>query len=136
MHKLRLIAGTDLPNVAREALSDGYDSRSLRILAVSDNDPDVDRLFDDALAEAGFAPLSPREAALAYARSICERILLGEIRPYDGAKAIWRVSLDVGGTLVPELDPFIYAASESEDRPEDCEFFDEEIKKQALQLVA
>jgi len=80
--------------------------------------------------------MSKRDAVLKYARWISARIVLGEMTPYDGAKAIWHASLDLEDDPVPELDPFIYAASESEDRPEDRTFFDEEIKKHALQLVA
>jgi hypothetical protein len=136
MLKLRLLSPDDLPAIAREALSDGYDSPSLRQLAASNHDPDRETLFAKAVGEVGLAAVSARDAALTYARWICERILLDEIKPYDGAKAIWHVTLDLGDTVLPELDPFIYAASESEDRPEDRNFFDEEIKKHALRLVA
>jgi hypothetical protein len=94
-------------------------------------------LFEAAMTELGCTPMSPREAALTYARWICERIVLDQLTPYEGAKAIWNASLQAADDEpFPELDPFIYAASEFEDRPEDRRFFDAAIRKHALHLIA
>ncbi|HEX6880737.1 MAG TPA: hypothetical protein VF135_10265 [Terriglobales bacterium] len=47
MYKLRLLSTTDLPQIAADALEEGYDSLSLRILAGNVDDCRNDKLFSD-----------------------------------------------------------------------------------------
>src|ERR1043166_2804472 len=136
MRTLGMLSSRDLPAIAITALTQGHDSPSLRRLAASDVSEDTRMLFEAAMTELGCTPMSAREAALTYARWICERIVLDQLTPYEGAKVIWNASLQAGDDPPPELDPFIYAASEFEDRPEDRVFFDAEIRKHAVGLIA
>ena len=76
----------------------------------------ADELFRIALHEIGLQEMQPLEAARFCALSMARRILTGEISPYAGAKAIWDVALALD-PRTHEFDPFIYAASEYEDRP-------------------
>ena len=134
MWALRLLDSRQLPSIARDLLSGGYDSLSLRKMALAEPGPIANELFGDALDELGAGAQAERQAAMTYARWICERMLLGDLGSYQGAKEIWRMSVALVEHLV-ELDPFIYAASEYEDRPNDFPFFDVEVRRLALDFL-
>ena len=53
----------------------------------------------------------------------------------DVAKAIWNIVRRVPEERLPELDTFVYGASEWEDRPEDHEVFATGIVAAAHDLV-
>ena len=82
---------------------------------------------DDSLA-------SRRAAILAAAREIATEIIAGSVLAYQGAKHIWHLTLS-SDEPISELDPFIYAASEWECRPEDRQFFEEMIVREADELL-
>jgi hypothetical protein len=128
----------DLPSIAVSALESGLDSPSLRVLAgltPLDLD-DAWTLFEGALSELQMPAMSQREAAELLAREAAKELLRGAISPYEGAKGIWRLSLLLSGEDLSTFDPFIYAASEWEDRPEDRSEFDKEIREAAKVLLA
>jgi hypothetical protein len=131
---LDLMPPENLPQVATELLTEGFDCEALRLLAglTSIEGADVSNLFEQAMRELGVPPLSKREAVIGYTRLISDEILQGKIAPYDGAKKIWNVSIKLD-TPLHEVDPFIYAASEFEDRPKDRDYFTSEIVKEARQ---
>jgi hypothetical protein len=62
-------------------------------------------------------------------------ILDGKLDPYIGARLLWKASVNNDIDHEHELDPFIYAASEYEDRPEDREGFKRAIIEEARDLV-
>jgi len=137
----RLVLEVDLaeglPNLASRALAEGLDSSGLRALAGAN---DVQRsellpMFYQVLGELGFEIPSLRTALVRLACELASDILRGAIPPYQGAKGIWNLTLRASGVCVRELDPFIYAASEWEDRPSDRLLFDREIVDQAQLLV-
>jgi len=135
---LGLLRSDELPGVAVQALEVGCNSPSLRILAglTADQCGDARRLFDRALSELNVALLSKRDAVKRLARGIAKKILLGTTGAYDGANQIWELTLCVPDEELPELDPFVYAASEWEDRPEDRRVFGEGIIAAARDLVS
>ena len=47
----------------------------------------------------------------------------------------WEAALKTSDAKFHDVDAFIYAASEYEDRPEDCEFFKRAIRKEARRWV-
>src|ERR1700691_1599850 len=123
----------ELPSIATAALVDGCDSRSLRILAGLEP-PEYDEaraLFDDVLAESSLPWPTGREAALCLARETAARILSGSIGPYEGALHIWDVSLCVSEEHLPQVDTFIYAASEWPDRPDAHDLFADGVRTAA-----
>src|SRR6266699_2922699 len=69
------------------------------------------------------------DALRRYAKQISTSILTTEVSPFDGAKLIWRATLKAGVQGFHELDGFIYAASEMEDRPKEKGFFEKAIKE-------
>ena len=79
--------------------------------------PQLHDLFEKGLHEVDRTRIGMAEAgriiARGYARQICDK----EITPIDGARAIWRVTLECR-ELDPELGIFGGRASEYEDLPE------------------
>ncbi len=53
------------------------------------------------------------------ARELAREVVDGTMAPDEGARRIWDLTLRVPGEDLPELDSFIYAASEWEERPGD-----------------
>ena len=92
-------------------------------------------LVDRALAEVGAPGRTQRAAVLRLAREVAKAISADAMRPYDGAKQIWELTLRVPAEHFPDLDPFVYAASEWEDRPEDRPLFDQGIRAAAAELA-
>jgi hypothetical protein len=123
--------------MAATALADGCDSPSLRVLAgLADADlEEVSSLFERALVELELPLPTAPEAAMGLARDIATKVLDGATTPYGGAKQIWELSLRIPDEHLPQLDTFIYAASEWEDRPEDRNIFAEGIVVAARELV-
>jgi hypothetical protein len=130
---LEFLATEQLPEVALKALEDGVDSPALRMLAglVKNEIAEGTKIFVKALKELGLPLLSRRDAACVYAIAVSKQILSGEISPQDGANKLWNVSIRVNDPSFHELDTFIYAASELQSRPEDQDFFNTEILKEA-----
>jgi len=135
--RVRYLAGdltTEQLLVEAARMISSVDSRALLELM---NDelvtPELIReLLRKAVVEAGISD-DLNVAIKTFVRDVAEGICHGEIKPYDGARVIWRAALLVPGSH--EYDPFIYAASEHEDRLEDRGFFDEAIVDEACRLL-
>ena len=122
----------DLPGIATDLLCQGIESRSLIELAgLSRNEGGAPVLFEQALDELGCGTMEPTEALGRYAKAVSTSILASEIPPLEGAKRIWRAKLYVGLHGWHDLDPFVYAASEADSRPEEREFFERAITEEA-----
>jgi len=130
---LGLIRSNDLPNIAADALSNGFESKSLvELAALSQTETDeAPKLFECAMNELGQEVMSKADALKIFARVTSASILASELTPLEGAKRIWRATVDAGVKGFHDLDPFIYAASEMEDRPEDRPFFERAILEEA-----
>jgi|SRR5579859_455723 len=126
-----------LASAATEALLDGIDSPSIRRLAgMKGADPtEAQAVFSAALGELQIQSPTAREAAMLVATDLALRITQGKILPYDGAKQIWRIHTGFSEEHLQELDPFVYAASEWEVRPDDRDYFAAAIVAAAGQLV-
>jgi len=96
---------------------------------------DAPELFAHALKDLGLPLLTRLAAARVYSIAISRQILKGEISPRDGANKIWDAVV-LAVTDSHDLDPFIYAASELESRPEDRDFFEAAILKEAALWAA
>src|SRR5438874_355978 len=85
-----------LPGIALEALEQGIENPSIIELASADNGagPDLHRLFEKVLSELGQSRLTKSEAGRFIAREYADAICKGTLSPVDGARAIWRVSLE------------------------------------------
>jgi hypothetical protein len=73
-----------------------------------------------------------RMQAIAQAREL----LAGRTAPIEAARGIWDLALMApDGEILPELHPFVYAASEWADRPEDHQNFEAGIVESARDLL-
>ncbi len=131
---LGLLSSDELPDLAAEALAQGFESKSLVELAgcLPDETDDIRRLFNRSLREiTGKRRMLKTDALRIYAKQISTAILTSEISPLDGARLVWRATLKAGVRGFHELDGFVYSASEMEDRPEDKRLFEKVIGEEA-----
>jgi len=105
----------ELPKVALEALDHGLESPSLIELASAESSvgPRLHRLFEKALVELGHSRLTKAEAGRIIAEEYADQICKAKISPVEGARAIWRVTLECGD-LTRELGIFGGRVSEYE----------------------
>lgn len=129
---LNILDEASLPALAARLVADGLESPALIELAgiPTGNESDIRRLFAGALVELGISIPDSHEALHGYAHDQSCSLLAGEISPYECAKAIWHACL-ASGVVCHDLDPFIYAASEFEDRSADRDFFSCAILEEA-----
>ncbi len=114
-----LITPEMMPQIACEALEQGFDGKILRRLAGL-NSParrDIEGLLPAAFAEMGLTCItSKQETGMFLAKHIAAQICSGKIDPYAGAKQIWRyISYAIDDSK--ELLIFVGLASEYEDHP-------------------
>jgi hypothetical protein len=69
------------------------------------------------------------------ATEVASRIVDRSTSAYDGAKEIWNIVRCLPLERLPELDTFVYGASEWDERPEDQENFAAGIVAAANDLV-
>ncbi|MGD9729511.1 MAG: hypothetical protein AB7R40_26295 [Nitrospiraceae bacterium] len=134
---LGLLEPVALVEFAVDALECGSDSPSLRILAglSCDNTSEIMAYFYRILSELGIALPEKYDAVMTLAQGIAKEILSGAIRPDDGAKRIWVLTLRCNNLQFPALDSFVYAASEWDERPEDRPVFEAGIIAAAEEVV-
>jgi hypothetical protein len=130
---LGLLVADDLPEIATMALQAGADNSWWRQLAGQSSPRMVDAsdLLQRALEDDGKPIPDKRSAALRYASCVSRSILARTITPYDGARAIGRAYTVVDEAPFHDLDTFVYAFSELEDRPADKQFFENAILEEA-----
>ena len=131
---LGLAGPEELADAGDAALEDGLDSPALIALTGADTG-EARALFEQALTELEVPKPSTREAILRLAHDAAAEIVGGTMAPYSGAKQIWDLTLRAPSVRIPELDPFIYAASEWEERPEDRVHFEQGIVSEARVLL-
>ncbi len=126
-----------MPSEAVQALLEGVDSPSIRKLAgmTSAESDEVRATFRAALHELDIEIPSPREAAILVATQVATQITQGAVTPYEGARQIWAIARRLPRDHVPELDTFVYGASEWEERPDDQKAFAAGIMAAAHDLL-
>lgn len=136
-HVLGLLNSDDLPAVAADLLASGHQSDAAVELAglVGPANADAWPLLDRLLAETGRPRMSKEEALRQYARDISLAIVNKEMAPIDGANYIWQALRKNYLPEFHEFDPFVYAASEVENRPGDRRFFEKAILEEAKRWV-
>lgn len=130
---LGLLDKNVLIGMASDAMNAGDDDEDIVQIAIC-ADSEIDemrRLFQQLLLKRGGGAMSKIDALKHYAKEISGSILRKTVSPVEGAKAIWRASLGAQIVDFHELDPFIYAASEIDDRPSENAFFVNAIVEEA-----
>jgi hypothetical protein len=133
---LGLSAPAELVNAAVRSLEEGHDSPSLRLLAglTPTETAKAEELFDGALAELSLLRPSKRDAVMSLALATADAVSSGAMTPSEGARRIWEFTLRVPKERFPELDTFVYAASEWDDQPEDQKLLAEGVVAAAEEL--
>lgn len=136
---LGLVRSDELPAIAVEFVSHDFDGPSLRLLAgeLQPTMIDCGKLFERALAEMAVALPTRREAGLLLSRDYAGKIVDGELTPQFAAKRIWWDVHSEVEELKPELDPFVYWASEWESADDDARkmFCEDAIRSVAKEFL-
>jgi hypothetical protein len=132
---LGLLTSDELPLVAQDLVAEGYESDALVELAASSGESQdkVLKLFATALAQLDKKLMSKEVALRQFAKDVSNLILSAKLTPLEGARRIWDAFKNAHIAGFHELDPFIYAASEAEDRPKDARRFEQGIVEEAKQ---
>lgn len=93
-------------------------------------------LLDEVLSQAGRGQMTKSDALRQYAQDISRIMLGGEVSPIEGAKRIWQATLSADLDDFHDLDGFIYAASEADDRPAEMKTFEKAILEEARNCLA
>ena len=129
---LGMLPTEDLPDLAADAIAQGIELEALVKLAgcSPQESQEIAQLFDDFLKQKG-GGMSKMHALQLYAKIVSQQILESKVTAQDGAKEIWRATLKARIDGFHELDAFIYAASEMEDRPQERNLFEKAIMEEA-----
>lgn len=133
-YELGLLLPEDLADVATQLISSGKESKSLVQLATLSRDDtrDARKLLECALHELGYPKITKKWAMSQFAQDVSKEIIAGAVSPLEGAKLIWKTCRDKCEDETHDYDPFIYAASEMEDRPRHFRHFEKCIMNEAL----
>jgi hypothetical protein len=138
LQKLGILTNKELIDMAMDAISGGCDNENvfqLSICNVNEND-EINTYFAKLKTKLGGESMTMLDALRIYAKETSAEILSGKVSPGDGAKMIWRAHLSANLPTYHDLDGFIYAASEMDDRPADKELFEEGIIKESKRVTA
>jgi len=137
MNMLGIISTSELPKMATNAISNGCNDYS--VIQLSKCDPrdlkKINLLFNEIKSKHKKEAMTMLQALKFYAKEISKLIISGEISPQEGANMLWRAQISSELDEFHDLDGFIYAASEMDDRPEDEAIFKSGILKEAQRVI-
>lgn len=130
---LGFIDSTRLQAVAASGLEEGVDSPALRALAGLEASESAQAVtfLKQAATELNLRWPGKRDAAQHLAQVLSLTMVNGELDPLEGARKLSEISRAVDLAGFHDLDAFVYADSEVEDRPEDRDLFVESILSEA-----
>jgi hypothetical protein len=136
LRTLGFLTSDELVRMAEGAVAGGCDNENIFQLSIcSPNERDeANALFEKVKLDYGSSSMTMLEALHEYARFTAASILNEEISPSDGAKLIWKATLAAKLPDFHELDGFIYAASEIDDRPSERPLFEAGILREAERI--
>ena len=134
---LGLVDAENLPALAMQWIQEGHDVPALWQLAslTTPTREDAIPALKEALQEIGVSLPDRRRAVMLLALKTARRIVQSNLPPYEGANTIWQLTLLGDPEKFHDLDAFVYAASEWEDRCQDRAFFDRAIMQAAHKLL-
>jgi hypothetical protein len=130
------VSSDQLPAIAMKALEEGIESTTLSQLSVEEavGNPDLHAKFEKALSEIGMPKIDKANAGRIVARYIAQKICDGHVTPIEGAREIWKITLECR-ELTDELGIFSGRASEYEDLPDMRDRISEMIVHEAQSLI-
>lgn len=138
------LSGQELVQIALHNLDSTPQNHSLGLLA-GETEPQISEvgpLFEQCLAENQIAIPTMRDAGLVVAKFFAQKIVSGELAPYNGAREIWEKAYNCVDGL-EQLGPFVYAASEIEElldssgqhSQQRTSFFEDAIREASQELL-
>ncbi len=137
LQMLGILSKEKLLQMAKDAVTGGCDDPAvtqLSMFALNEVD-EINAQFEKIKIQCDKEAMSMLSALRLYAKEISTLILSGAISPREGANMLWRAQINSRMETFHELDGFIYAASEMDDRPEDSVLFEEGILKEAKRVI-
>jgi hypothetical protein len=122
------LASEDMPGLAQDALTSGYDGPAIRRLAglLNPVKTDVEPQLSGFFGELGQPEnLSQEQAAIVLACFVADAIVEGRETPYEGARCIW---WEIANSVVPVPDRLLSFVGEASEY-EDCSPYDERGKR-------
>ena len=134
---LGILSKEELLQMAKDAVAEGCDDPAVTQLSIFTlNEVDeINAQFKKMKGQCDKEAMSMLSALRFYAKEISTLILSGAMSPREGANMLWRAQINSRMETFHELDGFIYAASEMDDRPEDSALFEEGILKEAKRVI-
>jgi hypothetical protein len=126
---LDLLRSDQIVEVAGRA-PEGESEAIRKIVYRIDDSGDLPQLFADALRELDVTIPSKQVAARRLAAVIASDVLDESMDPFEAARILAIISRAVGPGF-HDLDAFVYAESEAEDRPDDIDLFRKAILDEA-----
>ena len=134
---LDLLSVKSMCSIGYWLLEQGHESEGVfDLIALEDaRAEEAMRRFLSVVRELDVVLPGKEEAVLFLCRDVACKILEGEVSAIEGANEIWDVSQVVFPSVFPDLDPFIYAASEWTGRPDEHSLFTSSIEDAARELI-
>ena len=137
LQMLGILSKEELLQMAKDAVAEGCDDPAVTQLSICTLN-EVDELnaqFEKMKGQCDKEAMTMLSALRFYAKEISALILSGAMSPREGSNMLWRAQINSRMEAFHELDGFIYAASEMDDRPEDKALFEEGILKEAKRVI-
>ncbi|MDA8445727.1 hypothetical protein [Paracidovorax valerianellae] len=136
LKKLGVLSSDELFNMAEVAVAQGCDNPLIIRLSMCESSEDeINYQLDEIEKQCGLTAMTVVDALRFYSKEVSGLILSGGLSPRDGANILWRAQINSKIEDFHELDGFIYAASEMDDRPEDKKLFEDGILREAGRVI-
>lgn len=134
LQMLGVLSKEELLQMAKDAVAEGCDDPAVTQLSICTLD-ELNAQFEKMKGQCDKDAMTMLGALRFYAKEISALILSGAMSPREGSNMLWRAQINSRMEDFHELDGFIYAASEMDDRPEDKAVFEEGILKEAKRVI-
>lgn len=133
---LCLLNSSDLVRLANASIVKPIDNLILEIALCDPEDHvSIESIKTKLFEREGLGKFEKYDAIKYFGLIVCKDIIKNRIDAIDGAKELSRVLIASDLEDFSYFDPFVYAASEAESRPQELDFFRKAIKKEAERLI-
>ncbi len=137
LQMLGILSKEELLQMAKDAVAEGCNDPAVTQLSICtlNEFDELNAQFEKMKGQCDKEAMTMLSALRFYAKEISALILSGVMSPREGSNMLWHAQINSRMETFHELDGFIYAASEMDDRPEDEALFEEGILKEAKRVI-